>query len=107
MPGYEGEIRTDMDAWHRTHLALLFPSLGPALYTIDRDSFRFSQTRDLPVLAIRAIREGFQVLHALDIPIVLGKMKEDCLGEGREDRMRSDLWAAVATEQNHDPCLLA
>ncbi|HEY44867.1 MAG TPA: hypothetical protein G4O11_12880 [Anaerolineae bacterium] len=75
MPGYEGEIRTDMDAWHKTHVALLFPSLGPALYAAGTDNFRFSRTRDLLVLAIRAIREGFQVLHVLDVPIVPVKMK--------------------------------
>jgi ketopantoate reductase len=75
MPGYEGEIRTDMDAWHKTHVALLFPSLGPALYAAGTDNFRFSRTRDLLVLAIRAIQEGFQVLHALNVPIVPAKMK--------------------------------
>jgi 2-dehydropantoate 2-reductase len=75
MPGYEGEIRTDMDAWHKTHVALLFPSLGPALYAAGTDNFRFSRTRDLLILAIRAIREGFQVLHALNVPIVPKKMK--------------------------------
>jgi 2-dehydropantoate 2-reductase len=75
MPGYEAEIRTDMDAWHKTHVALLFPSIGPALYAAGTDNFRFSRTRDLLVLAIRAIREGFQVLHALDVPIIPGKMK--------------------------------
>src|SRR4030067_2994886 len=75
MPGYDAEIRTDMDAWHKTHVALLFPSLGPALYAAGTDNFRFSRTRDLLVLAIRAIREGFQVLRALDIPIVPRKMK--------------------------------
>lgn len=75
MPGYEGEIRTDMDAWHKTHVALLFPSLGPALYAAGTDNFRFSRTRDLLVLAIRAIHEGFQVLHALDVPIVPKRMK--------------------------------
>jgi ketopantoate reductase len=75
MPGYEGEIRTDMDAWHKTHVALLFPSLGPALYSAGTDNFRFSRTQDLLVLAIRAIREGFQVLYALNVPIVPVKMK--------------------------------
>jgi len=75
MPGYKAEIRADMDAWHKTHVALLFPSLGPALYAAGTDNFRLSRTRDLLVLAIRAIREGFQVLHALDVPIVPTKMK--------------------------------
>jgi ketopantoate reductase len=75
MPGYEGEIRSDMDAWHKTHVALLFPSLGPALYAAGTDNFRLSRTRDLLILASRAIREGFRVLHKLNVPIVPSKMK--------------------------------
>jgi ketopantoate reductase len=74
-PGVAAQIRTDMDAWSKTHVALLFPSLGPALYAAGTDNFRLSQTRDLLILAIRAIREGFQVLHALHVPIVPRKMK--------------------------------
>jgi ketopantoate reductase len=74
-PGYEAEIRTDMDAWLKTHVALLFPSLAPALYAAGIDNFRLSRTRDLLVLAIRAIREGFQVLRCLGIPIVPPRMK--------------------------------
>jgi len=74
-PGYEAEVRTDMDAWHKTHVALLFPSLGPALYAAGTDNFRFSRTRNLLVLAIRAIKEGFQVLRELNIPIVPPKMR--------------------------------
>ena len=75
MPGYEGEIRSDMDDWHKTHVALLFPSLGPALYAAGTDNFRMARTRDLLVLAIRAIKEGFQVLRELDVPIVPNKMR--------------------------------
>jgi ketopantoate reductase len=73
--GYEGEIRTDMDAWHKTHVALIFPSLGPALYAAGTDNFRFARTRDLLVLAIRAIKEGFRVLRELNIPIVPPRMR--------------------------------
>jgi ketopantoate reductase len=75
MPGYEGDIRTDMDSWHKTHVALLFPSLGPALYAAGTDNFRFARTRDLLVLAIRAIKEGFHVLRELNIPIVPTRMR--------------------------------
>jgi ketopantoate reductase len=74
-PGYGAEIRTDMDAWHKTHVALLFPSLGPALYAAGTDNFRFANTRDLLVLSIRAIKEGFRVLRELKVPIVPPKMR--------------------------------
>jgi ketopantoate reductase len=73
--GYDTEIRTDMDAWLKTHVALLFPSLGPALYAAGTDNYRLARTRDAVVLAIRAIREGFRVLRALDVPITPPNLK--------------------------------
>lgn len=69
MPGFEAEIRTDMDAWSKYHVALLMPSLAPALYMCNTDNVRMAHTRDAVVLAIRAIREGFAVLHKMDYPM--------------------------------------
>jgi len=74
-PGYETDIRSDMDAWLKTHVALLMPSLAPALYAAETDNHRLARTRDGLVLTIRAIREGFQVLRALDVPITPGRLK--------------------------------
>lgn len=70
MPGFDAELRTDMDAWLKTHVALLMPSLAPAMRAAGRDNVRMAHTRDAIVLAIRAIREGFRVLQALGYPIV-------------------------------------
>jgi 2-dehydropantoate 2-reductase len=70
MPGFEVEFRTDMDAWLKTHVALLMPSLAPAMRAAGRDNVRMAHTRDAIVLAIRAIREGYRVLRALGYPIV-------------------------------------
>lgn len=70
MPDFDVELRTDMDAWLKTHVALLMPSLAPAMRAASRDNVRMAHTRDLIVLTIRSIREGFQVLQALNIPIV-------------------------------------
>lgn len=75
MPGYEVEIRTDMDAWLKSHVAFLMPSIALALYAADTDNYRLARTRDALVLAIRAIREGFLVLGAMDIPIVPAKLR--------------------------------
>ena len=58
-----------MDAWLKTHVALLMPSLAQAMRAAGRDNVRMAHTRDA-VLAIRAIREGFHVLRALGYPIV-------------------------------------
>ena len=74
-PGFGAEIRTDMDAWLKTHVALLFPALAPALYAAGTDNYRLARTRDLLVLTTRGIREGFRVLRALDIPIVPAKFR--------------------------------
>jgi ketopantoate reductase len=68
-PGFGAEIRADMDAWLKYHVALIFPSLAPALYAAGTDRLRLARTRDLLVLTIRAIREGFSVLRALGYPI--------------------------------------
>ncbi len=68
-PGFKAEIRTDMDAWHKYHVALLMPSLAPALYACGTDRLRLLRTRDALVLAIRAVREGFRVLQAQGLPL--------------------------------------
>jgi 2-dehydropantoate 2-reductase len=67
--GFGAEIRTDMDAWLKYHVALLMPSLVPALYGADADIYRLVRTRDLMVLALRAVREGFRVLQTLGLPV--------------------------------------
>jgi 2-dehydropantoate 2-reductase len=74
-PGFGAEIRTDMDAWLKYHVALLFPSLAPAMYAAGVDNYRLARTRDLVVLALRAIREGFHVLHALGLPVTPSKYR--------------------------------
>jgi ketopantoate reductase len=75
MPGFEADLRTDMDAWLKTHVALLMPSLAPALRAANGDNTRMAHTRDLIVLAIRAIREGFRVLRELGYPITPEQVK--------------------------------
>jgi ketopantoate reductase len=74
-PGFRAEIRTDMDAWLKYHVALLFPSLAPALYAAGVDNYRLARTRDLVVQATRAMREGFRVLRSLGLPIAPSKFK--------------------------------
>jgi len=65
----EVAIEPYMDAWSRYHVALLFPSLVPALYLCGNDNLRMSRTRDALVLAWRGIKEGFGVLKRLGYPI--------------------------------------
>lgn len=70
MEDFDVELRSDMDAWLKTHVALLMPSLAPAMSAAGHDNVRMAHTRDAIVLAIRAAREGFRVLRALGYPIV-------------------------------------
>lgn len=70
MDGFDAELRTDMDAWLKTHVAMLMPSLAPAMRAAGRNNVRMAHTRDAIVLAIRAIREGYHVLRELGYPIV-------------------------------------
>lgn len=74
-PGFKVEIRDDMDAWLKYHVALLMPSLAPVMYAAGRDNYRLSRTRDGVVLAVRAMREGFRVLHALGYSIAPARLK--------------------------------
>lgn len=67
--GFETEIRKDMDAWLKYHVALLFPTLVPALYAAGTDRERLTNTRDLLVRVVRGIREGFRVLLELGYPV--------------------------------------
>ena len=61
-------ICSNIDAWLKTHAAKIIPTAN-ALYMAAVDTRRLSRTRDALVLMLRAIREGYQVLSALDIPI--------------------------------------
>ena len=70
--GLKADIRTDMDTWHKYHVALLMPSIGPALYACGTDRMRLIRTRDALVLIVRAMREGFRVLRAKGLPYTPG-----------------------------------
>jgi ketopantoate reductase len=74
-PGFGAQIRTDMDAWLKYHVALLFPSLAPALHAAGVDNYRLARTRDLTVLALRAVREAFRVLQSMGLPVTPPKFR--------------------------------
>jgi 2-dehydropantoate 2-reductase len=74
-PGFGAEIRTDMDAWLKYHVALLMPALVPALYLAGTDCRRLGRTRDAVLLAVLAGREGFRVLRALGLPVTPSRLR--------------------------------
>ena len=57
-----------MDAWLKTHAALVSP-IANAIYMRDGNIHQLAHDRGSVQLMLQAIREGFQVLHSLDIPL--------------------------------------
>lgn len=58
MRGYKVQVRKDMVAWLKYHVALLMPAFAPAMYAAGISMKRFSRTRDLQILAVRGIKEA-------------------------------------------------
>ncbi|MDN7227472.1 2-dehydropantoate 2-reductase N-terminal domain-containing protein [Planococcus sp. N064] len=69
MRGYRAEIRKDIDDWLKTHVALLIPTLAPAVYACNTDFEHFAATRDAHVLLRRALPEAFQAIQNAGVPI--------------------------------------
>lgn len=61
-------ITDHMDAWLKTHVALVSP-IANALYLANGSNYRLARTRDGLLLLVCAVKEGLRVLNALNIPI--------------------------------------
>jgi 2-dehydropantoate 2-reductase len=66
--GFPVSISANMDAWLKTHVAEISPTAN-ALYMAGGDIEQLVHNRDVLVMLLRAIREGYRVLLALGIPI--------------------------------------
>lgn len=66
--GFPAAFSSNMDAWLKTHVALVSP-VANAIYAAGGDIRRLARTRDGLVLMIRAVREGLSVLKTLNVPI--------------------------------------
>lgn len=66
--GLPVKISANMDAWLKTHVALVSP-IANAIYLAGGSNYRLARTRDGLVLLVRAVKEGLRVLDALNIPI--------------------------------------
>jgi ketopantoate reductase len=67
MKGYEVEIRNDMDAWLKYHVAAV-GGLAAAMYAAGADIERMGRTRDAMVLGVRAMKEGIRSLREAGVP---------------------------------------
>ncbi len=74
MAGFPVALQTRMEAWLKTHVALVSP-VANALYMAGGDNDRLAHTRDGLVLLVRAVREGFRVLRALGTPITPARLQ--------------------------------
>jgi 2-dehydropantoate 2-reductase len=72
--GFPTVVRSNMDAWLKTHVALISP-IANALYMMDGNIHQLAHDRESVQLMLRAIREGFQVLHSLDVPVTPSRMR--------------------------------
>jgi 2-dehydropantoate 2-reductase len=67
--GFEVEISPDIDAWLKTHAALVLP-IAFGLYLCDGDNFRLAKTRDAVLMTFRGVKESLKVLRKLDVSIL-------------------------------------
>lgn len=72
--GFPTAFTPHMDAWQKTHVACISP-LANALYKVDCDNHLLARSPHVVQLTVRAVREGFNVLHALRIPITPAKLR--------------------------------
>ena len=63
-----------VDAWQKTHVAMVMP-IANAIYMAGGDNYRLANMPDAARLMVRAMREGFQVLKALGVPITPSKLR--------------------------------
>ncbi len=66
--GFPPVIHSNMDAWLKTHVALVSP-IANAIYMAGGDNCQLARDPDGVALMLRAIREGFRTLRVMGIPI--------------------------------------
>jgi 2-dehydropantoate 2-reductase len=72
--GFPTAVSPAMDAWQKTHVAWVSP-MANGLYMTGGSGGALANRPDVICLMVQAIREGFAVLRALDVPVTPGKLK--------------------------------
>lgn len=72
--GFPTVIRKNMDAWLKTHVAVVSP-IANAIYMAEGNIYRLARDREDVRLMLRAMREGFKVLRALNVPITPANLR--------------------------------
>lgn len=72
--GFPTVLCANMDAWLKSHIALVCP-IADAIYAAGGSNARLARQPENIHLMLRAIREGFQALDALQIPVTPKKLR--------------------------------
>ena len=72
--GFPVALESRMDDWQKTHEAWVSP-VANAIYAVGGDNARLRTRSDVTMLMLRAIRENFAVLRALDVPITPPRLR--------------------------------
>ncbi len=67
--GFPVSISRKIDAWLKAHVAFV-TSIAGALYMAGGDNYRLAKMSEGVPLMVRAVREGFKVIHALNMPVM-------------------------------------
>jgi ketopantoate reductase len=67
MRGYNVQVRTDMDAWLKYHVAVV-SGLAAGMYAANTDIERMGRTPDAMLLGVRAMKESLRGLRQAGIP---------------------------------------
>ncbi|PDW01355.1 ketopantoate reductase family protein [Candidatus Viridilinea mediisalina] len=62
MAGYAVEMRSDMEAWLTSHVAIVGPALSAVIYASGIDPQRMAHTPDALILAVRGLKEAIRAL---------------------------------------------
>ena len=71
--GFAVSVSRNMDAWLKTHVALVTAIAG-ALYAYDCDPARLASSPEGVPLMVQGVREGLRVLQALGLPVLPFKL---------------------------------
>ncbi len=72
--GFPVSISTNMDAWLKTHVAVVSP-IANAIYMANGSNYELSRNPAGVRIMVKAVKEGFTVLKALDIPTTPSKYR--------------------------------
>jgi 2-dehydropantoate 2-reductase len=66
--GFPTDVSSNMDAWQKSHVAWVSP-LSNAIYKMNGDNLKLARSTETLRLFIKAVKEGFQCLRLVGLPI--------------------------------------